>query len=106
MKKILTILLVNFLPLLARAEAINLENPLSADSVPELINNVIKAILGIVGAIALLYFILGGFTWLTSQGKADQVKRGRETLIWATFGLAMIFLSYTILNFVFTKFLS
>ena len=106
MKKILTILLVNFLPLLARAEAINLENPLSADSVPELINNVIKAILGIVGAIALLYFILGGFTWLTSQGKADQVKRGRETLIWATFGLAMIFLSYTILNFLFTKFLS
>lgn len=108
MKKIFAILLINFLPLLARAadDTVNLENPLSVDSVPALINNVIKAILGIVGAIALLYFVLGGFTWLTSQGKSEQVKRGRETLVWATFGLAMIFFSYVILNFVFTRLLS
>lgn len=85
---------------------IELENPLSVESVPDLINNAIKAILGIVGAVALLYLVLGGLTWLTSQGKPEQVKKGKETLVWAILGLSMIFFSYIILSYVFTNFLS
>lgn len=109
MKKIINLFWLATLPLSAWAATegkIELENPVSANSVPELINTVIKAILGIVGAVALLYLVLGGFTWLTSQGNPEKVKKGRETLVWAIFGLAMIFFSYVILNFVFTKFLS
>lgn len=88
------------------ADTIKLENPLSVDSVPGLINNVIKGIMGIVGAVALLYLVLGGLTWLTSQGSPDKVKKGKETLLWAVSGLAMIFFSYAILNYIFTNFLS
>jgi hypothetical protein len=71
-----------------------------------LINNVIKGIMGIVGAVALLYLVLGGLTWLTSQGSPDKVKKGKETLLWAVSGLAMIFFSYAILSYIFTNFLS
>jgi hypothetical protein len=108
MKKIINYIWLASLPISALAVdgKINLENPLSVDSVPLLINNVVKAILGIVGAVALLYLVLGGLTWLTSQGKADQVKKGKDTLVWAVAGLAMIFFSYAILNYVFTNFLS
>lgn len=88
------------------ADPIKLENPLSVDSVPGLINNVIKGIMGIVGAVALLYLVLGGLTWLTSQGSPDKVKKGKETLLWAVSGLAMIFFSYAILSYIFTNFLS
>lgn len=107
-KKIINLFWLATLPLSAWAATdgkIELENPVSANSVPELINTVIKAILGIVGAVALLYLVLGGFTWLTSQGNPEKVKKGRETLVWAIFGLAMIFFSYVILNYVFTEFL-
>ncbi len=108
MKKIINLFWLATLPISAWAAdgKIELENPVSANSVPELINTVIKAILGIVGAVALLYLVLGGFTWLTSQGNPEKVKKGRETLVWAIFGLAMIFFSYVILNYVFTEFLS
>ncbi len=107
-KKIINLFWLATLPLSAWAatdDRISLDNPLSVDTVPLLINNVIKAILGIVGAVALLYLVLGGFTWLTSQGNPEKVKKGRETLVWAIFGLAMIFFSYVILNYVFTEFL-
>lgn len=108
MKKIISLFYLISLPMVSWAaeDTINLDNPLSVDSVPLFINNVIKAILGIVGAIALLYLVLGGLTWLTSQGNSDKVKKGRETVVWAIIGLAMIFFSYAILSFVFTNFLS
>ncbi len=107
-KKIIGLFYLASLPMVSWAAegTINLDNPLTAESVPALINTIIKAILGIVGAIALLYLVLGGLTWLTSQGNSDKVKKGRETLIWAIFGLAMIFFSYAILDYVFDNFLS
>ena len=111
MKKIISLFWLASLPIVTWAAdstsgKIELENPLSVESVPDLINNVIKAILGIVGAVALLYLVLGGLTWLTSQGNPEKVKKGRETLVWAILGLSMIFFSYVILNYVFSNFLS
>jgi hypothetical protein len=111
MKKILNYIWLASLPIVAWAAEtapakIDLVNPLSVNSVPALINNVIKGIMGIVGAVALLYLVLGGLTWLTSQGSPDRVKKGKETLVWAVSGLVMIFFSYAILNYIFTNFLS
>jgi hypothetical protein len=114
MKKIINIFwLSTLLPIVVLAvdppvtdNRIPLDNPLSVNSVPLLINKVIQGILGVVGAIALLYLILGGLMWLTSQGNTEKVKKGKETLVWAVAGLAMIFFSYVILSYVFTNFLS
>jgi hypothetical protein len=109
MKKIINIFWLSTLPIVAwsaEPEPITLVNPLSVDTPEALINNVIKAILGIVGAIALLYLIIGGLMWLTSQGNTEKVKKGKDTLVWAIAGLAMIFFSYVILSYVFTNFLS
>ncbi|MCK4968358.1 MAG: TrbC/VirB2 family protein [Candidatus Aenigmarchaeota archaeon] len=63
---------------------------------------IIKIILGVVGALALVMVIYGGFMWMTSGGKADQVKKGKDTLVWAVAGLALIFFSYVLVNFVIT----
>lgn len=82
--------------------AVELYNPLGdVDSFPELINNIISGILGVVGAVALVMMVIGGITWMTSAGNADRVRRGRDTLLWAILGLVIIFLSYAIINFVF-----
>ncbi len=85
---------------------IPLDNPLGASDVGGFIGNAINGVLGVVGALSLFYFVLGGLTWMTSQGSQEKVKRGKETLIWATFGLAMIFFSYALVNFVLKKLVS
>jgi len=92
----------------ASGSATPLENPLSGvcsgkegpQCVQLVIGNVIKWAFGIVGSIALLMMIWGGFLWLTSMGNSDKVERGKSTLIWATIGLAVIFGAYTLTSFV------
>jgi len=90
-----------------QAQAILLPNPLGTDvnSIPELINRVIIAILGIVGALALLMFVWGGLLWMTSAGNVEQVKKGRDTLVWASIGLLIIFASYTLVSTIFKSLL-
>ena len=81
-----------------------LENPLGNDTTPQkLIGNVINAIMGIVGSIALLMFIFGGLTWMLSGGSSDKVKKGKDILLWSAVGLAVIFSSYALVYFVITK---
>lgn len=78
-----------------------LTNPLGEGTTLQLlIGRVISAVLGVVGSIALLMFIYGGFLWLTSAGAEQKITQGKQIITWATIGLAVIFLSYTLVNFV------
>jgi hypothetical protein len=78
-----------------------LSDPLNLTGGPqELIGRVISAALGVVGSLALLMFVYGGLLWMTSGGNDEKVKQGREILIWATAGLALVFFSYVLVRFV------
>lgn len=83
---------------------VELTNPLTGKSepisIPELVGNIIKALLGIVGTLSLLMFMIGGFWWLTSAGNEERIKKGKDTLTWAILGLAITFGGYAILRFV------
>ncbi|MDD4901350.1 MAG: hypothetical protein PHS62_04615 [Patescibacteria group bacterium] len=59
-------------------------------------------ILGIVGSLALLAFIVGGLMWLLSGGKAEMVERGKQTIVGAVIGLVIVFTSYMMIQLVFT----
>ena len=61
---------------------------------------IIASVMGIVGSIALLVFVAGGFMWLTSAGNQEQVKKGSQAMIWAAAGILVIFASYAILTMV------
>jgi hypothetical protein len=80
---------------------VELTNPLGkGTTVPSLIGRVINAALGIVGSLALLMFVYGGFTWMLSGGNSSAVEKGKNILIWATLGLVIIFVSYALVNFI------
>lgn len=85
------------------AQAEKLQNPLGANDmeVSELIGRIINGVLGIVGSLALLMFIYGGLTWMTSGGNEEKVKNGKQIIVWAVFGIVIIFTSYSLLNLVF-----
>jgi hypothetical protein len=75
-----------------------LDNPLGTTDIPSIIGRVIKALLGLSGAAALLMFVWGGFLWLISRGEPAQVTKGKDTLKWATIGLVVIFSAYILVN--------
>ena len=54
--------------------------------------------MGLIGTLALLMFVWGGIQYLISQGKPDQLKKAKDTLIYASLGLVIIFTSYTIVS--------
>lgn len=94
--------LVFFLPLIAKAQVeTKLFNPLGVESFEELAAKVLKFALGLLGTIALIIFIYGGFTWMTSGGVPAKVKKGRDTIMWAFMGIVVIFLSYALVATIF-----
>jgi len=78
-----------------------LPNPLGTENIPELIGRIIKAALGIVGSLALVMFIYGGLTWMISGGNEEKIKKGKGIIIWAVFGIVIIFTSYSLLSLIF-----
>lgn len=75
-----------------------LQNPLSVTSPTDLIKTIINAALGIIGALALLMFVWGGFQWFISAGSPEKVKKGSQTMLWAGIGVVAVFASYLILS--------
>lgn len=98
------------LPVTATVLAVNdtyqLTNPLGGSSankkgitdVNEIVGKVIQAVLGILGSIALVVFMYGGFLWLTSAGSEEKVSAGLSAMLYAAVGIFVIFGSYAILN--------
>lgn len=106
-KKIIILAIFLLLPLVALAQEggiVTLPNPLkNTDSVPELVGNMVKGLLGITGSLALFFVVQGGVTWITSGGNAEKVKAGKEAIKWSVLGLLAIFLSYVVVSAVFAS---
>lgn len=83
-------------------QPVTLTNPLGDSNLtPQaFIGRIIAGALGIVGSLALAMFVYGGFTWMTSAGNQEKVKKGKDILIWAALGLVAIFMSYAFVRFV------
>lgn len=99
------LLIVTIVPLFTSAQDIKITDPLGlsasgADAPYVLYGRLIKGFTGVMGAIALFFFIMGGFKWLTSGGNEEKVRKGKDTLVWATLGLTVILSSYIILSYV------
>ncbi len=95
-------LTLSLTPSLVLAVTPTLTNPLGTSDVREIVGRVISAALSVVGSLALLIFIYGGFLWLSSPGDTKKVTQGKDTMIWAILGLVIIFGAYVIVRTVLT----
>lgn len=84
-----------------------LPNPLGTNkdgkpiSLIDVMLRVMQIALAAVDIFALFMFILGGFEFLISAGNPNLIKKAKDTLVWATLGILVITLSYSILKFLF-----
>ena len=52
------------------------------------------------GTFAILMFIYGGVTWITSYGNEARVKQGREIIIATVTGIVIVLMAWTIVNLI------
>lgn len=54
----------------------------------------------IIGAIALVVFILGALLTILSEGKEDRLEKGKSAMVYALIGLVITFMAFIIVSFV------
>lgn len=64
------------------------------------ISNLSRWILGVMGAFALLFFIIGGLMWITSAGSAEKVKKGQSLMVNTVIGIIIIVVAWMAVNFI------
>jgi len=64
------------------------------------VGRIINIALGFLGVIALGIILMGGFTWMTAGGNEDKVAQAKKMIGAGVIGLAIIFLSWALANFI------
>ncbi len=80
-----------------------------ADNIPQisgdqLVENVLNTAYFIAGVAAVIAIVMGGFWYITANGDASKVQRGKNAIIYASVGLLVILFAFGITGFVAGRF--
>lgn len=75
----------------------------STDRVNTIIRQVINVFSVVVGVVAVIMIIVGGFRYITSGGQAEKITSAKNTILYAIVGLIIVALAQIIVKFVLTK---
>ena len=67
------------------------------------VNTILSLVFGLLGGLALIFIVYGGIKMISSQGDPQGLAKARNTIIYASVGLAICILAFTIVNFVVSK---
>ena len=71
-----------------------------SNNLMDTINIAINVVLGVLGLLAVIVIIYGGFMYTTSAGDATKIKKAKDTIMYGVVGLVIALLAYAIVNFV------
>jgi len=95
-----------FVPAIAMAAGVDLglnyatAIGLGTQDVRTTVSNVIKAFMGLLGIVAVIIILLGGFKWMTAGGNEEKVSEAKKLIISGIIGLVIILSAYAIAQFV------
>ena len=75
-------------------------NPISYNSLGELIVALIRFLLIMVGSLSVLFIIIGAVRMVTSAGNEKAVTAGKQTIQWAVLGLIVALMSFSVIAMV------
>lgn len=70
------------------------------DKLPNLIQNILLAIIAVAGTIAVVFIVVGGINYITSSGDTNKIQKAKNTILYACIGLIICVLSFAIVNWV------
>jgi hypothetical protein len=76
-------------------------NPLGSNDLRVIISRLIRAVLGVVGALFLAMFVYGGVKWMTSMD-SKAIDSAKKTLVNAVIGMVIVAFSYSMVSLVFS----
>ena len=74
----------------------------SADvaKVQNFIENIIQVLVTLAGIVAVGFFVLGGFGYITSSGNPENLERSKKTIIYSALGLTISLGAFVLSNIV------
>ena len=60
--------------------------------------SIVGAVLGLVALVAVIFIIIGGINYMTSQGDPGKTKKAKDTILYAVIGLIICGISFAIVN--------
>ncbi len=75
----------------------------SGGAITQVFRTVANVLLFLVGAVAVIMLIIGGFRYVASNGDAAATKGAKDTIMYAIIGIIVAFLAYAAVNFVVTQ---
>ena len=67
------------------------------------ITNILNVVYGVAGVVAVIYIIVAGIQYATSNGDPAKASRALKTIIFALVGLAIVIAAAALTNFVFSN---
>jgi TRAP-type C4-dicarboxylate transport system permease small subunit len=64
---------------------------------------ILNIVFSILGGIAALMLVIGGFRYITAQGDPSQLSKAKETIIYSLVGVVVAIFAVTIVSFVLGK---
>ena len=63
------------------------------------VGSVLNVVYGLVGILAVVFIIIGGFKYSTSQGEPGKVQQAKNTIMYALIGLVVTLSAFAITQF-------
>ncbi len=76
---------------------------LSNTDVRVTIARIIRVAMGLLGIVAVVIILIGGFTWMTAGGSPEKVEAAKGWIFAGIIGLAIILSAYAIASFVISQ---
>lgn len=64
------------------------------------IKKVIGILLFLIGMIAVIFIVIAGFRFVTSNGDSNTVSAAKDTIIYSVLGIIIAVMAYAIVNFI------
>lgn len=79
---------------------------LGTRDVRETVASIINVALSLLGIVAVVIILAGGFTWMTAMGNEEKADKAKKMIFAGIIGLAIILSAYAIAKFVIDKLIS
>jgi len=72
---------------------------LGSRDVREMTASIIRTLLGLLGILAVVIILIGGFKWMTAMGEDEKIESAKKLLSAGIIGLVIILCAYAIANY-------
>jgi hypothetical protein len=83
-----------------RQDANSIGIPKSTANIGAALTNVTNILMSIIGMLAIIFIIVGGLQMALAAGNSKRFAQGRETVLYASVGLAIAIAAFAIVKFI------